>query len=390
MSKKIIYLDNAATTKVDDAVLKEMLPYFKEKYGNASSLHSKGIEAEKALSEARKKVAGLLNCLPEEIIFTSCGSESNNFALKGAAHALKERGKHIISSKFEHPSVMNSLRALEEDGFEVTYLNIDRNGFIDLNQLKKSVRKDTLLVSVMLANNEIGMIQPLKEVIEIVKQKNPGTLVHSDAVQALGKLKIDLKGLGVDLMSFSGHKIHAPKGVALLFKKKGVALKPLIHGGEQENKLRAGTENIAFIAGFAKAIEVALNERSENNKKMIKLRNKLIDGLLEKIPQSSLNGARENRLPTIASIAFPGAEGESILLRLDALGICVSTGSACSQKSLKPSHVLKALGLDALRVHGSIRFSLNKHSTEKEIDFVLDNLPGIIKELREMSPAWRK
>lgn len=228
--KKVIYLDNAATTAVDERVLREMLPYFKEKYGNASSLHSKGVEAARALDDARKKIAKLLNCLPEEIIFTSCGSESNNLALKGIAEAFKEKGRHIISSRFEHPSIMNSLRALEREGFDVTYLNIDKNGFVDLTQLKKSVRKDTVLVSIMLANNEIGSIQPLKEIIEIVRKKNPKTLVHSDAIQALGKMPIDLKDLGIDLMSFSGHKIHAPKGVALLFKRKGINLTPLIHG----------------------------------------------------------------------------------------------------------------------------------------------------------------
>lgn len=388
--KKVIYLDNAATTAVDERVLREMLPYFKEKYGNASSLHSKGVEAARALDDARKKIAKLLNCLPEEIIFTSCGSESNNLALKGIAEAFKEKGRHIISSRFEHPSIMNSLRALEREGFDVTYLNIDKNGFVDLTQLKKSVRKDTVLVSIMLANNEIGSIQPLKEIIEIVRKKNPKTLVHSDAIQALGKMPIDLKDLGIDLMSFSGHKIHAPKGVALLFKRKGINLTPLIHGGGQENNLRAGTENIAFITGFAKAIEIALNELKANSEKMARLKKKLVNGLLEKIPESYLNGSMKNSLPNIANIAFPGAEGESILLRLDALGICVSTGSACSQKSLKPSHVLKALGLDALRTHGSIRFSLSRHSTEKEIDFVLDSLPGIIRKLREMSPAWKK
>ncbi|MBI5884694.1 cysteine desulfurase, partial [archaeon] len=369
--KEIIYLDNAATTMVDARVLKEMLPFFNEKYGNASSLHAKGQEAGKALQDARLKVAGLLGCLPEEIIFTSCGSESNNLALKGTAEALKGRGKHIISTRFEHPSVLNTLKELVEGkGFEVTLIGVDEKGFVKLDELKKAVRKDTILASVMLANNEVGSIQPMAEIIKIVKAVNPDTLVHSDAVQGLGKIKIGLNALGIDLMSFSGHKIHAPKGVGVLYRKKGIKLKPLIQGGGQEQGLRSGTENIAFIAGFAKALELALAEMQENNKRMLGLKKKLVDCLLERIPESRLNGSMEYSLPNIANVSFPGAEGESILFMLDALGICVSTGSACSQKSLKPSHVLQAMGLNHLRMHGSIRFSLSRFTQKKEIDFV--------------------
>ncbi|MEM4248276.1 MAG: cysteine desulfurase family protein [Candidatus Nanoarchaeia archaeon] len=378
---KEIYLDNAATTPVREEVMAAMNPYFSKKYGNPSSMHKLGLDASSAVSKSREEIAKVLNCSADEIIFTSGGTESVNLAIKGVAFA---RGKgHIITQKTEHYVVLKACEWLEKKGFKVTYLNVDKFGFVNPNDVRKAIRNDTILVTIMYANNEIGTIQSISDIGNICKEK--GVLFHTDACQAAGYLDLNTKNLNVDLMTINGSKICGPKGVGLLFVKKGVKLEPLLHGGGQEFGLRSGTENVPLIVGLAKALELAQTEKNQETKKLISLRDKLIYDLL-KIPGSRLNGHATKRLPNNINISFSGVEGESILLKLNALGIFASTGSACSTKDIKPSHVLLALGLTHKLAHGSIRFSLGRNTTEKDISYVLKVLPEIISELRGMSP----
>lgn len=377
-----IYLDNGATTSVAKEAVKAMLPYFAEKYGNPSSLHSFGNEAKIALDNSRAAIAKKLNCLPEEIIFTASGSEANNLAIKGTAFANKKKGSHIITTKIEHPCVLGTCNYLFIKGFKITYLDVDKEGLVNLDQLRKEITDKTVLISIMHANNEIGTIQPIEEAAKIAKEK--GILFHTDAVQSFTKVPIDLGKLkNIDLLSMSSHKIHGPKGVGALFVRKGVKLEKQIHGGKHEFDLRAGTENVPGIVGFAKASEII---KKEDIERMIKLRDRLITGLLKKIPDCQLNGSREKRLCNNANIAFNFIEGESILLELDSRGIAVSTGSACSTHSLKPSHVLMALGLKHEVAHGSIRFTLSKYTTQEEIDYVIEETAKAVERLRKISP----
>lgn len=378
-----VYLDNAASTKVDEEVAKKIQTFLTEKYGNASSLHQKGIEAKEALEKSREIIAKKLNAKPEEIIFTSGGTESNNLALKGTAFANKEKGRHIITSKIEHDCVLNSCKWLEKNGFQITYLNVDKEGFVDLEQLKKSMRKDTILVSIIHGNNEIGVIQPIEEIAEICKENK--VYFHTDACQSFTKVPIDAKDF--DLITINSHKIHGPKGVGVLYVKKGTKIEAMQHGGGQESNLRSGTENVSGIVGFAKAVEIANEKHVEH---MAKLRDMLIEGALNKINDAQLNGPREKRLCNNANISFNFIEGESLMTYLDTKGIMVSTGSACSSKSLEPSHVLLAIGLKPEAAHGSIRISLSKYNTKEEIEYTIDSLSEFVKKLREISPLVKK
>ncbi len=386
--KTNIYFDNAATTAVRKEVYHEMLPYFMQNYGNASSVYTIARESKKALEKAREQVAKALNADTEEIYFTAGGSESDNMALKGIAEAMEKKGKHIITTKIEHHAILHTCEYLQDRGFEITYLSVDEFGKICLEELKKAIRKDTILISVMFANNEIGTIQPIKEIGAIAKEK--GIYFHTDAVQAVGHVKIDVKEMNIDLLSLSGHKLCAPKGVGAIYIKKGVNIHPLIHGGAQEKRKRAGTENIAGIVGLGKAIELANEEMEENTKKLIFLRDKLINGILEKVPYSKLNGHPKDRLPGNCNFSFDFVEGESMLFLLDSKGIAASSGSACSAGSSDPSHVLLAINLSHEKAHGSLRMTLDHDNTEKEVDIVLQELPMIITKLREMSPAYQK
>lgn len=377
---KMIYLDNAATTPVDDRVMKAMIPYFNEKYGNASSLHQKGQEARLAVEESRSIIARSINAKTEEIIFTSGGTESNNLAIKGLSFSHPEK-KHIITTKIEHDCVLNACKWLESKDYDITFLNVDKEGFIDLKELEKSIRKDTLLVSIIHGNNEIGTIQDLEAIGKICKEKK--VYFHTDACQSFTKTELDAKKMNLDLVTLNAHKIYGPKGVGALYIREGVKIIPLAHGGGHERNLRSGTENVPGIVGFATAVRIANRKDVE---KMKILRDKLIAGL-EKIPRSRLNGPRgEKRLANNVNFCFSGVEGEAIGGLLDAKGICSSSGSACSSKSLEPSHVLLAIGLKPEQAHGSLRLSLGKQNTEEEIDEVLDKLPEIIERLRKISP----
>ncbi len=384
----MIYLDNNATTKMDDRVFDAMLPYLKEQYANPSSIYKFAQNVKKDVEEAREKVARLINAEPEEIIFTSGGTESNNTAIKGIAFALREKGRHIITSKIEHHAVLNPCKWLEKMGYEVTYLPVDKYGVVDIDELKKAIRKDTILITIMFANNEIGTIEPIEEISKIAHEH--GIYFHTDAVQAVGKIPVDVKKMGIDLLSLSGHKFHGPKGVGALYVKKGVKFHPLLHGGHHERNRRAGTENVAGIIGLGKAAEIAMKEMQEEAKKVKKLRDKLERGILEKIPEVIVNGHPENRLYNTLNLCFKYIEGESILMELDFEGICASSGSACTSGSLEPSHVLLAIGLPHELAHGSIRFSLSKFNTEDEIDKVLEVLPEIVERLRQLSPFWKE
>ncbi|MBP0979032.1 MAG: cysteine desulfurase NifS [Oscillospiraceae bacterium] len=384
----MIYLDNAATTKILPDVLDEMMIYLTEEYGNPSSFYDLGQRSKIAINKARDIIAESIGAKSDEIYFTSCGTESDNWAIRGAAYLGKKQGKnHIISSEFEHHAVLHTLESLKQEGFEITLLPVTSDGFVDLEKLKLEVRDTTCLVTIMLANNEIGTIQPIEKIKKICEEKN--ILFHTDAVQAVGKIKIDVKELGVDMLSISGHKIHAPKGVGALYIKSGIKLPSYIHGGGQERNKRAGTENVASIVGFGKAVKIAIDKMSENNKYVLNLRNQLIDYILEKIPATKLNGDKQKRLPGNINISFEGIEGESILLMLRKYEICASTGSACTSGSLDPSHVLLSIGLSHEMAHGSIRFTISELNTQEEIDIVKKVLPDIIKKLREMSPIWK-
>ncbi len=381
---KIIYMDNAATTKVHPNVLKAMLPYLKQNYGNPSSIYALGQESRKAIETARRQVAKALGANSDEIFFTSGGSESDNWVIKGIAFANQDRGKHIITTNMEHHAVLHTCKYLEKYGFEITYLPVRQNGIIDIKDLKKAIRKDTILVSVMYANNEIGTVQPIEEIGKITKEK--GIYFHTDAVQAIGNIPIDVKKSNIDLLSISGHKFNAPKGVGALYIRKGTKILNMIHGGGQEKNMRAGTENVASIVGMGKAIDLATENIEKKNRYIKELREYLIDNILKNIPDTILNGDREKRLAGNINLCFKYIEGESILLMLDSLGICASSGSACTSGSLEPSHVLLALGLPHEIAHGSLRLTLSKENTKDEIDYVLSVLPDIVKKLRSMSP----
>ena len=385
---KYIYLDNAATTPINPQVREVMLPYLNEKYGNPSSFHSVGKEVKDDLDTARENIGKILNVRPDEILFTSGGTESDNLAILGFARMNKKHGNHIITTMIEHHAVLEAVTFLEKkEGFEVTYLETDRDGLVTVEQVQNAIRPETILVSIMYANNEIGTIQPIAEIAKIIKTKNPKIIFHTDAVQAANYLDCDVQKLGVDMLTLSGHKIYGPKGVALLYIKKGAAINPIMFGGHQEGGTRPGTENVAAIAGFGAAIAELAISKSQNIKiRVQRLRDKLIDDILTKIPGASLNGSLGARLPNNANISFDRVEGESILMALDQEGIAVSTGSACASGSLAPSYVLMALGMTHQRAHGSIRFSLSKYTTEAEINYVLKILPKVIERLRKLSP----
>lgn len=380
------YFDNAATTPVREEVLQEILPYFREYYGNASSIYSIAKESKKALEAARAKVAAAIGATPDEIYFTAGGSESDNMALRGVVNASKKEKKHIITTKIEHHAILHTAEFLETKGVDVTYLNVDEFGKISLEELENAICPETVLISVMFANNEIGTIQPIAEIGEIAKKH--GVLFHTDAVQAVGHVPIDVEKLQVDLLSMSGHKLGAPKGIGAIYIRKGTRISPLIFGGAQEKNLRAGTENIAGIVGLGKAAELAVAEMEETTKKLTALRDKLIHGILESIPDSRLNGHPTDRLPGNCNISFSYIEGESLLLLLDALGIAASSGSACTSGSLDPSHVLMAIGLPHEIAHGSLRLTIDRENTEEQVDFILEKLPGLVQRLRDMSPVY--
>jgi cysteine desulfurase len=385
---KRIYMDHSATTPTDPLVVEAMLPYFMDKFGNASSLHSFGQEAADALEQSRKQVADLIGAKPEEIIFTSGGTESDNLAIKGIAYQSSGRGKHIITSHIEHPAVLNTCAYLEKGGFEVTYVPVDSDGILDVAELENAIRDDTILITVMHANNEIGTIQPITEISKISKEK--GLYFHTDAVQSVGKIPIDVNELGVDLLSISSHKIHGPKGVGALYIKKGTRIQAIAHGGDHERRLRAGTENIPGIVGFAKATTLAKEHLAVDSKHLTELRDLLIKKVLDSIEHSYLNGHSTKRLPNNANLRFSFVEGEAMLLSLDMKGIAVSTVSACSSKSLEPSHVLKDIGLRPEDAHGSLRISLGKNNTREEVDYVVESLVEVVGKLRDMSPLVRK
>ena len=382
---KFVYADNAATTRVSQQVIDEMVPYMCENYGNPSSLYSKGREAKAALEASREKIASLLNCQPKEIYFTSCGSESDNWAIRGIAERNAAKGKHIITSAIEHHAVLHTMKALEKKGFEVTYLGVGADGIVDIEEFRKAIRPDTILATVMFANNEIGTIQPIKEMSDIAHEhKIP---FFTDAVQAVGHVDIDLCELGVDMLSFSGHKFGAPKGIGALYIKSGTLLNNLIEGGGQEKRKRAGTENVASIVGMAKALEMSLKDIGAKHEKILAMREKLIDGLLE-IPYTRLNGHREKRLPGNVNVSIEFIEGESLILWLDIMGICVSTGSACSTASLDPSHVLLAIGLPHEVAHGSLRLTIDENNTPEECDYIIESVKNTVEKLRAMSPLY--
>ena len=384
--KRFVYADNAATTPVSQTVLNAMLPYYTEKYGNPSSLYAVGREAKKALEEARENVANHLGALPNEIFFTSGGSEADNWAIKGVAHELAKKGKkHIITSKFEHHAVLHTTEALEKEGFEVTYLEVYENGIVKPEDVEKAIREDTALVTIMYANNEIGTIQPISEIGAICKKH--GVLFHTDAVQAVGNVKINVKEENIDLLSLSGHKLHAPKGVGALYVRRGIRLPNLISGGAQERGKRAGTENVAGIVALSVAMDEAYANLDERNARLIRMRDRLIEGA-SKIERSRLNGDAVKRLPGNFNMCFEGIEGESLLLKLDFAGICASSGSVSTSGSLDPSHVLLAIGLPHEIAHGSLRISFSDQNTEEDVDYILEVLPGIVSYLRDISPLW--
>ena len=386
--KRFVYADNAATTKISDSVFQSMVPYLTEKYGNASSIYGLARESRRAIEAAREKVAAALGAEAREIFFTSCGTESDNWAVKGAAHAIAKKGKkHIITTVFEHHAILHTCQTLEKEGFEVTYLPVEANGIVSVEKVKAAIRPDTALVSIMYANNEIGTIQPIPEIGAVCKEK--GVLFHTDAVQAVGTVHINVKEQNIDMLSLSGHKLHAPKGVGALYVRKGIVLPNLIDGGGQEKGKRAGTENTAYIVGLGTAIEEAVAAIDEKTLKLIAMRDRLIENLLQ-IPRTRLNGDPVKRLPGNVNISFEGIEGESLLLMLDMQGICASSGSACTSGSLDPSHVLLAIGLAHEVAHGSLRLSLSDVNSEEDVDYILEVLPPIVERLRSMSPLWER
>ncbi|MEG2737883.1 cysteine desulfurase NifS [Clostridium sp.] len=383
---KSVYMDYSATTYVKPEVLEEMLPYFTNKFGNPSSFYGLSRETKMAVDKARGQVAKALNADLNEIYFTGGGSEADNWAIKGIASAYKNKGNHIITTKIEHHAVLHTCQYLEKQGFEVTYLDVDEEGFVSVEDFKNAITDKTILASIMFANNEIGTLEPIKEIGAICRERK--ILFHTDAVQAIGNVEIDVKDMNIDLLSIAGHKVYGPKGIGALYIRKGIRIHNLIHGGGQERNRRAGTENIASIVGFGKAIEMATDNLEEHAKKMTVLRDRLIEGLL-KVPYTRLNGPRgDKRLPGNVNVSFEFIEGESILLSLDFEGVCASSGSACTSGSLDPSHVLLAIGLPHEEAHGSLRLTLGDGSTEEDVDYVLEVVPPIIERLRKMSPLW--
>lgn len=385
-----VYMDYSATTPVKQEVLETMSPYFTEHYGNPSSLYTIGQESKAAISNARRQVASIIGADEKEIYFTACGTESDNWAIFGTADAKKGKGKHIITSKIEHHAVLHSCQQLEKQGYDVTYLDVDPDGTINPQALKAALRADTVMVSIMMVNNEVGTIEPIKELCSVTKAFNKEIIFHTDAVQGLGNVSIDVKELGIDLMSMSAHKIYGPKGVGGFFIRKGLRITNYLHGGAQENRHRAGTENIAGIVGFGKAAELAEKNLDEHIRHCSELRDYFIEQVLKNIPNTEVNGNMEHRHPGNASITFNYIEGESILLLLDAKGIYVSTGSACSSTSLTPSHVLTALGVPVERIHGTVRFSIGDFTTKEDLDYVLDELKPVVTRLREISSISEK
>lgn len=378
---EIKYFDNSATTRVKKEVLDEMLPYFTEKFGNPSSLYSIGRSSKKSIEEARRKVANLINCEPNEIYFTGCGSESDNTIIKGIAYANAKRGRHIITSKIEHPAILHTCQALEKQGFEVTYLNVDKNGLIDIQELRNSIRNDTILISIMFANNEIGTIEPIEMISKIAKMYN--IVFHTDAVQACGNVPIDVKKMGIDSLSLSGHKIYAPKGIGALYVKNGIKFEKFMDGGHQEKNMRAGTENVPGIVGLGKACELARLNLKEHMGHLSELRNYFISQIEEKVENVVLNGSREYRLPGNANFSFKGVDGEALLLNLDAKGICASAGSACTSGSAKPSHVLTSIGLEDELAHSSLRITFGEDNTKEDVDYLIENICEIVDRLRK-------
>lgn len=388
MEKRFVYADNSATTRVSDKALAAALPYFTEQYGNASSIYTLGMDAAKAVLKAREQVANAIGAKVNEIYFTSGGSEADNWAIRGSALNGAKRGKkHIITTAFEHHAVLHTCEFLEKQGYEVTYLPVDENGLITAQQVADAIREDTCLVTIMFANNEIGTVLPIAEIGAVCKERK--VPFHTDAVQAVGNVPIDVKEMNIDMLSISGHKIHAPKGVGCLYIRGGISLPNLIFGGAQERNKRAGTENVPSIVAFGVAITDAVADIPAKAEKVSKLRDKLIDEIL-KIPETHLNGDREKRLPGNVNISIRGIEGESLLLTLDLNGIAASSGSACTSGSLDPSHVLLAIGLPHEIAHGSLRLSINEETTEEDVDYILSVLPGIVKKLRTMSPLWER
>ena len=383
---KLIYMDNAATTFVDKRVLDAMIPYLSDKCSNPSSIYDGAQDVHEALDNARETIAKSLNASPREIYFTACGTESDNWAIKGTAHANADKGKHLITSKIEHHAVLHSMQALEKEGYEVTYLDVDADGLVNPADVEKAIRPDTVLVSIMYANNEIGTIEPIKEIGEICHKK--GVYFHVDAVQAYAHVPIDVVAENIDMLSVSGHKFNAMKGTGFLYIKKGVKIKNFMDGGAQEMRKRAGTENVAGIIGMAKAAEIAFSELDKRMKYETEIRDYMIDRVLKEIPYSKLNGHRTKRLPNNFNIGFEFIEGESMLLALNDLGVCASSGSACTSGSLDPSHVLLAIGLPHEKAHGSLRLSISHETTMDDAKFVCDNLPKIVERLRSMSPLY--
>lgn len=388
MEKRFVYADNAATTQVSEEVLNAMMPYFRTEYGNASSIYAMGRSAQKAVEEARAKVAKAIGADPSEIFFTSCGSESDNWALRGVCEKLAPKGKkHIVTTVFEHHAILHTCKALEKMGYEVTYVPVSDKGIVAPEDIKNAIREDTAIVSVMYANNEIGTIQPISEIAAVCKEKN--VIFHTDAVQAVGHVEIDVHKQGIDLLSLSGHKIHAQKGIGAIYMRKGIVLPNLINGGAQERNRRAGTENVPAIVGLGRAIELATADIAEKAEIITARRNRIIDGIL-RLPHTRLNGDREKRLPGNVNISIEGVEGESLLLMLDMNGICASSGSACTSGSLDPSHVLLSLGLKHEVAHGSLRLSIDENTSDEDVDYILEVVPKVVERLRSMSPLWEK
>ena len=382
---KTIYVDNNATTRVAPEVVEEMSPYFSELYGNPSSMHFFGGQVQTKVEEARERVAGLIGARPQEIIFTSCGTESDNTAIMSALESNPEK-RHVVTTRVEHPAVKNLVGPLKREGYRVTELPVDRDGLLSMDEVSRVIADDTVIVSVMWANNETGVLFPVEEIANLAKSR--GAIFHTDAVQAVGKIPINLAESQIDMLSLSGHKLHAPKGIGVIYVRRGTRFSPYIIGGHQEEGRRGGTENVPYIIGMGKACELAANHLEDMNVRVKGLRDKLENGLLEKIPNSIVNGDRQQRLPSTSSISFEYVEGESILLKLSDHGICASSGSACTSGSLEPSHVLRAMGVPFTAAHGSIRFSLSSYNTEEEIDLILKVMPPIIEKLRAISPFW--
>ena len=381
MKMENVYFDNAATTRLDEDVLKEMMPYLTNKYGNASSIYILGRESRKAVEDAREKIAEEINAEPEEIYFTAGGSESDNTILRGIAYSYKEKGNHIITSKIEHPAILETCKQLEKEGFEISYVGVDKNGIINLEELENLIKENTILISIMFANNEIGTIQPVEEIGKIAKRHN--IIFHTDAVQAVGSVKIDVKQMDIASLSMSAHKFYGPKGIGALYVKKGIRFQKLINGGHQEKNKRAGTENVPAIVGMGKAIELAYEHLDEHTDRIKELRDYYIDEIQKRIPDIIVNGDIERRLPGNANISFKNVDGEAMLLNLDLKGICASAGSACSSGSLEASHVLLAIGVPADVAHSSLRVSIGKYNTKEEVDYLIDNLVEIVKSCKK-------